>query len=298
MSVGTPPSPTAPTAGPAAGPVAATGPVLVVSHERSGTHLLIDALRRNFAACCARPKRFANPHDWIYFSADRLREGHPRAVGTNAAERALARAQRPILKAHMTPDFPGLRPENREWFLDRARAATTLHLHRDGRDVLCSYHRLRLRASAETPPTVSAFLRSKVEGHNVVRFWAEHTRAWLEAEDAVSIAFESLLTEPDATLQSIARALGLARKAVARPLPERGTSPWPARFSRLTGRLESSNLVSLGPVGLPGRWQDAFTRDDRAYFHEQAGEILQRLGYADSEGWIDRDPARPGGPGG
>ena len=35
------------------------------------------------------------------------------------------------------------------------------------------------------------------------------------------------------------------------------------------------------------KWREAFTRDDRAFFHEGAGEMMAQLGYEPNDTWID-----------
>ena len=267
--------------------------IIVASHERSGTHLLIDVLRRNFAECRARPRPLRNPHDWLYFSADRLREAHPRAVGTDFADRALARARLPIVKTHMLPDWPRLRAECAEWFHDLVEHSVILYVHRDGRDVAPSFQRLRQRIDASTPANFSEFIRSEVDGMNVPQRWADHVMRWLGDGRAHGVSFKGITRDTNGVLGQLAELMGARPLGNADPLPPRAGTAWQSRFARLTGRMQSSNLVAQGGFGPPVKWKDALDRDDRAFFHQHAGAALIRAGYAESDAWVDEPSPRP-----
>jgi len=254
--------------------------VLVVSHERSGTHLLIDLLRRNIPVCRARPALGRNPHDWLYFSLDRLNTGHRRAVPTAFADAALARAPRPLLKSHALPGFAGVRPDARAWLDDTLGRTTTLYVLRDGRAVMPSFHRHRMAMDPGTPLEFSRFLRTPIKGRTPPRAWAAHVNAWTARAGVQVVRFEEMTGEPAAALGRLAAILGeTADPAVRDALPPRGASPWAARVARLTGRLKSSNLVEVG--GRTPRWAEVFTGEDRAFFEGEAGETLAAFGYTE-----------------
>lgn len=262
-------------------------PVLVVSHERSGTHLLLDTLRRNFPACRARPRVGANPHDVLYCSVDRLARGHHRPISTRDAEHVLARAPRPLLKSHATPGFEGFGDDARAWLENALEHGLILHVVRDGRAVMPAYHIHRRAIDPGTPSAFSDFLRTPIDGLVPPARWASHTGAWLDRVEsdprAHTVRFEDLLHEPRAQLDRLAELLGEEARPADPVLPARGSSPWAARLARLTGRLESTNLVERG--ARPPKWTDAFSNDDRAEFDRHAGETLLALGYETDRQW-------------
>jgi hypothetical protein len=74
-------------------------PIIVASHPRSGTHLLIDCLRLNFAEC----------HSWKY-PLERINRlylswaslcGEAPHLTDRASARTLARVARPLVKTHL-----------------------------------------------------------------------------------------------------------------------------------------------------------------------------------------------------
>src|SRR5450755_924617 len=78
-------------------------PIIVASHPRCGTHLLIDTLRLNFSECQSR-KRVGERLDRLYLNFDDiLRDESP--LSCSVAEKILKRAQRPIIKTHAWPTF-------------------------------------------------------------------------------------------------------------------------------------------------------------------------------------------------
>ncbi|MFG0306600.1 MAG: sulfotransferase [Phycisphaerales bacterium JB040] len=267
-------------------------PVLVVSHERSGTHLLIDTLRRNFPACRARPRLGANPHDVLYCSVDRLADDHPRPITVERAGRVLARAPRPLLKSHATPAFEGFAPGPRAWLEAALGSGVVLWIVRDGRAVMPAYHLHRRAVDPATPAGLSEFLRAPVAGVVPPARWARHAEAWRERSRVDprvhAVRFEDLLADPRGELERLADALGEPARPADPILPPRGASPWNARLARLTGRLRSTNLVERAPR--PPKWREAFTRDDRADFDRHAGDTLIRLGYEPDHAWV-ADPA-------
>lgn len=72
-------------------------PIIVATHRRSGTHLTMDTLRRNFPACWPRMLPLENLHN-SYLSLDRFETGHFRPISEQEALRILTKAERPTIK--------------------------------------------------------------------------------------------------------------------------------------------------------------------------------------------------------
>lgn len=249
-------------------------PVVVASHERSGTHLLIDLLRKQFAACATR-KRWGEPMDRLYCSVDALSHG---TLDAATAKDVLRRAPRPVIKTHGWPDFfvPGhdfLPDDWQAWLRDRA---DVLYMARDGRAVMCSYYLyMQYRPEARVP--LSAFLRQQHSGMSRVKRWARHVQAWQAAPEAHVVTFERLLRHTSEALSDLEAHLGLEARRTQPLLPARLTSVWHSRFNRLFATQPESTAIVSGEDRL--RWREAFSPADCAFFHEEAGDVLIDLGY-------------------
>lgn len=262
-------------------------PVLVASHERSGTHLLIDLLRRQFPSCRARAIAGRNPHDTLYLSLDRLNAAHHRPMSVDEARRALAGAPRLPLKTHNLPAMDEIDPPNRPFVESLLERSPRLYSVRDGRDVMCSFQRFRQSYDPSTPGAISEFIRLDVDGRSLARRWADHVRAWTAHDRVHLVRFEDVIHQTRDVLERLADEIG-ARPELAEPLlpPRRATrvQNW---FARLTGRAASTNVVGRRTGLAPLRWREAFSREDRRFFHREAGDILIELGYESDDGWTD-----------
>jgi len=264
-------------------------PVIVASHPRSGTHLLMDLLRRQFDAC--RSWKWPGERlDRLYCSIDELGAERGR-LDASTARQILSRTRRPLVKTHawpglqdtfLAPHHDGLAPEWVEWLRENG---TTLYVHRDGRDVMCSYQMMRSRMEASPSEPVGTFMRASDPGQdeNRVRRWARHVQTWTERDTAHVLSFESILDTPRSVIESLGEILGLAPAWREPLLPEPFSSIWESRWARLVHmRPDSSAILGTGAKD----WQDAFSKEDRRFFHREAGDVLTTLGYVESSQWV------------
>ncbi len=272
-------------------------PVIVASHPRSGTHLLMDLLRRQFEAC--RSWKWPGERlDRLYCSIDEL-EAERGRLDAQTARRILSRTRRPIIKTHawpglqntfLAPHHDGLPPKWAEWLQEKG---TVLYVHRDGRDVMCSYQMMRSRMEASSAEPAGTFMRGADpdQDENRVRRWARHVEAWTTADNVHVLSFGSILNSPNTVIESLGEILSLDPAWRTPLLPERFSSIWDSRWARLFHMRPESTAI-LGTGGKD--WQNAFSADDRQFFHGEAGDLLIDLGYVDSAAWVDTrspDPA-------
>lgn len=268
-------------------------PIVVASHPRSGTHLLIDTLRRQFEAC--RSWKWPGERlDRLYCNIDELPGDG--LLDDTTARRILQRTERPLVKTHSWPGYQAsvLAPEregvDRAWTDWLDANATIFYVYRDGRDVLCSYQLFRQSFDRDARGSIGDFLRGTEDGTNRVRRWADHVQAWREQPDVHCIQFETLLHDSASVIQRLANIIDETPREMHPLLPEPFSSIWDSRRARLFGvRPESTAIIN----GASQDWEVLFTADDRAFFHEQAGDLLIDLGYESSADWTV-DPAPNG----
>jgi hypothetical protein len=269
-------------------------PIVIATHPRSGTHLLIDLFRKQFRECRSW-KLMGENLNRLFLSLEALfNPSAPAPISDRKAVRVLGRVERPLVKTHRPL------PEIEPWAVDRmgergrvwaswlAERASFLYLYRDGRDVLRSWHQLSGRSDASARCTLGEFIRQIEGGVSRARAWAEHVRRSLEWPGVIPVRQEDIVREPRALLERFARDLELTPRYEEPLLPRKLRNQWHWRWVRLVGvRPEGAGgLVREG--GAPHRhWSELLSHDDRAFFHQEAGEMLVRLGYETSVDWVE-----------
>lgn len=269
-------------------------PIIIATFPRSGTHLTIDLLRKQFAECRSW-KLPGEPTNRLFFSVEATMR--TRGVGRMSeakALRVLRRAQRPIVKTHLvyddtaTGEFAPNEYVRRRWEPWLRERGAWIYIHRDPREVMSSYQLIRQRNHPTARCSFPEFIRQKVDGMNVVASWAWHARRYLMRDDVLPLSFRQVVKETEATLKTIGERIGLTPQFRQPLLPRRLNGVRELRFNWLF-RTRPESTAQPGRHGnqQPVDWREALHRDDRRFFHEMAGDMLIDLGYEESEAWID-----------
>jgi hypothetical protein len=188
--------------------------VLVISHERSGTHFLMNSLAANFGYI-ASP--FINL-DWSlgvnYFSAVAFQDLFSKFQSYSIAN---------LFKSHHSLDF------YRDFLPDNTFGFKVIYIYRDIYEVAVSYHEhLKGLPWHEGPhqSSLSEFLRQVPAGamtryqyrqvHSMVDRWVQHVESALECQslfnpsDFLMIDYRDLNTRFEETVNRIASKLGLS----------------------------------------------------------------------------------------
>jgi hypothetical protein len=232
--------------------------VIVASHERSGTHFLINTLALNFGFS---PKWINSD---ITSGADFYLASHFRHFLAGLQHASKGR----IVKEHHHSGFlEPLFDELREKFI-------VFYIYRNPADVMCSFWRYVRAAERREGPVVDSpavfmraapsrgMLRYQMEQHaTILDRWRAHVDAWttlaVERAAAVAIGYEDLNLDFEGTVARIARRLEMA-------------CPNPVRPS------VSKNVILPGP-GRVGGFRELLSAEDVAFIREATEPTLRRL---------------------
>lgn len=193
--------------------------IMVNSHRRSGTHLLIDALCHNLEHTVF-PAHVKLPKD---FNIGSLFRQDPDIL--QVFDAALEKHPTVIIKSHLLPEEMDINPNNvfEERIKELYDRAQHLYVYRDPRDTLRSLAGLLddtgdLMTFINTPNDhfVPSRKTSDVD-KNRTRYWAHHLAAWRDVasskpDNARLVRFEDLRQDFDATMQGIMDFLDEPRK--------------------------------------------------------------------------------------
>lgn len=267
-------------------------PVLVASHERSGTHLTIDLLRRHFPACGVAMKPLESPHN-AYLSLDRFFEDAHRPITASEAERALARAPALPLKTHAEPDLHEIKEGARPAVAELVEQSARIYIVRDPARVLCSYFAWMHSWRGDETGDFARFLREPVGPHKSrVARWAAHAQRWSHKRGVLTVRYEDVIADPEATLRRIARWTGHRLRLRQPLLPRRVRGVRSKVLTRLTGRYESTNLA--GPTTRTPKPEEVFRAQDFDLLRDVAGDVMRRFGYETDPDWILSEPPLAG----
>lgn len=251
-------------------------PIVVVSHERSGTHLTIDLIRKQFAE--AKPRRVPgeSPNN-AYFSVDRFFPGRVNWLPEDRAVKLMRKATLPTIKTHAFPDLHEVLPEHQAFVDAIFRKGKLIYVVRDPRKVMCSMHPyLQFREEARVP--FAQWLRSTdTYGVTPIKRWAQHVMAWATRPDVLVVDYEDMVKRPAKAIECLASHLELKPLMVEPMLPK----PMKGKLSKLMVRLgfdlESTNVTASGrPTPKP---HEVFDEALEAFLVSEASEAMELLGY-------------------
>ena len=236
--------------------------IMVVSHERSGTHFLMNALAINFGYV-------GNP--WLNLDFE---------LGINLYSRhslcfyLMTRMHDvPVLnivKSHHQVDFfAPILPYLIEQF-------HILYVYRDPREVMVSFWRYvwsHLRDEGPRTATVGQFMRAapwggmlryqKKQVPTVLERWKVHVDEWAEGADRIGpgriimVRYDELLLEFDSTMRRIGQQIGRGCQQPCRPDPQVD--------------------VVAAHRGVGGTHRELFSRADRDLVSAAVGDTIERL---------------------
>jgi hypothetical protein len=266
-------------------------PVVIASHPRSGTHLLIDSLRLNFTECRTW-KWWGERMDRLYLNLASLNSA-TNPLSERKAIRILRRSKMPLVKTHARVDFrcdvvdgPLLDASVSALSAWLRQNAVLLYTYRDGRNALCSFFEMERRLRTAKDISFSEFIRQRPHDVNRVLEWADHVRGWMQRADVFCISMEELLAHPAVCLEGVAEKLGLPFDRSTCKLPRRTPTVTLGRLHRLLLlHPQSTAIIHSGNGRID--WRRYFTPADRRFFADESGDLLIKLGYEEDAAWVD-----------
>lgn len=242
--------------------------ILVVTHPRSGTHLTIDLLRRNFPALASRKRRL-EALDALYVPIDVVLQADPRQ--RRRVQRLAHRHAYPILKSHwLNPDFRNLTEASEEWGRWVSEKAKIIYVVRDPKRVLASHYLFE-----------KSYLDIRDDRQrwfdNACRYWSRHVHGWTGVSPDVIVQFEQIIAEPSKTVREFGELLGLRVQEADPILPPKLSSKWMGRWYRVMSSSAPSTEI-LTP-GQGASFDDLFSDLDMTAFRNVVVPTAKQIGY-------------------
>lgn len=253
-------------------------PIVVVTFQRSGTHLMIDLLRKQFAACASR-KRLGAHLSALYTPIDYLRPEHGYTADVLWA--GLRAGNRPICKSHYDqPGFPKLAQSEPALAEHLNTRGTVFYVIRDPRAVMCStYEFLQFKDRVKDSST-NTFLAE------FLPTWRRHVELWASHSNTQVFRFEDLVKKTEESLQRLSTLLGEEPLGVKPLLPGRLGSRWMGWYKRFF--CTTSESTEILTQRKPKPWQTFFTREDLDFIEAEVGELLRLYKYEEDSAWVER----------
>ncbi|MEP5151425.1 sulfotransferase domain-containing protein [Planktotalea sp.] len=262
-------------------------PVLVASHPRSGTHVVMDLIRRQFPST-RNWRCFGLPLDHLYLNLERL-GAEQRRFDEQTAKRIVNRPKRALLKTHFTADFQSgwaqdeCTPPQGHW-RSLGQAAKVIYVVRHPMDVMVSYHQFLSAIDASVVEMdLMRFLHSPHWDKSVDRlgWWQSHVSGWATREDVTVLRYEDVVHQTEQTLETLSTSLDDAGRRRKPLLPPKVTTLRNARLNRLLSVSPQSTAIIADRSRFPAiDWRDALTPADIDELQTRLNEELGHYGYS------------------
>lgn len=256
-------------------------PVVVASHPRSGTHTVIDFLRKNFSST-ASWRFWGLSVEFLFLNLD-TQASSRQTMASRAAEKIFARPQRPLIKTHLLSDLSQSwaeyesQPLPERWRQEVERALV-IYVSRDPIPVMKSYRNFMAHLYPEygQMPLI-AFCKTAHWSGDTDRlgWWARHVSGWLDRPGVVHVNYDYLLRDPHGVLARLAPVFEETPREVDDPLPVHLKTITQARLSRLMHLSPESTAVVARPA--QGIVPVKVGAEETAYFDEAVGTLRRRI---------------------
>ena len=256
--------------------------IVIASHRRSGMQWTIDALRNNSPDISDS-----------YMSLEHLEADHDAAIPLPKFRRQLLNMDgRVLINLHDLPSADSWNGLDERLFVRAVlQHSPTIYVHRDGRDVMVSlYYYMQSFSETVRNQSFAQFLRAEaaLDGEEFALsrpgYWAHHVHSWLQKDNLLAVSYSQLETNYEATVRKLTAFLQVNLNDCLRPLTTPGPQESEPFLDNVLGRLGVRRRPGAYPdqarLGKSGDWRKLFDKRDHDFFVGEAGEAMQRLGYA------------------
>lgn len=261
-------------------------PVLVASHPRSGTHLVMDLLRRHFRSLDSW-RLWGLPLDHLYLNIERL-GAKERQFSETLALRIVNRPRRALMKTHFDAKFLVSWCEDEsvpppESWLEVISQANTVYVIRHPMDVMTSYHQFLSGIDKDIAELdFASFIKSPHWDRKASRleWWAQHAIDWADKEGVTVLRYEDVVEHTDDIISHIAAWLGETRVGRVPLLPPKLTSKAQTRLDRMTRLSPSSTAIVADRKSFPTTdWRKHLRPKDMGWIEDRIYPMLERFCY-------------------
>ncbi|MFX0133292.1 MAG: sulfotransferase domain-containing protein [Candidatus Hodarchaeota archaeon] len=259
--------------------------IVIVSHRRSGTHWIIDSIRKN-----------SNDVSQNYFNLDQMLESSNKYISPDEFITLLNEYKKnklkPILKTHMTANFsPFTSKKSLKIINEIIDNSKIIYVYRDGRDVMVSFW-YYMKKFTKNLPDFSDFIIMNNDSDptysnlNRIEYWKEHIVGWFELtykyRNICLVSYEELYYTYQKTMKHIFNFLELQKlypKFKEVKLQDKNVGYY---FKKLMAKIIPINMesTSIHPrKGIVGDHKNHFTKKDLDLFYKIAGDFMKKLGY-------------------
>ncbi|OZV69232.1 sulfotransferase domain-containing protein [Winogradskyella aurantia] len=257
-----------------------TSPLVVNSHPRSGTHLLIDLLRRQYKECAIK-KTWDRGLDDLYFSIEGLLDAKADIDKIEKKGlRVLASCEAPLVKYHCYSEGL-LKIKFPDWmhYLSKCKS---IYIYRNLYDVLCStYIYMQSFENAGKGVSLSAFIRQPfANSPNRVHFWLNEVQHQRSRTSNLMLSYEDIIDNTESVLDQLDVFLSLKSIRYVPLLPPKTYNKWKIRWQRLFSSYPNNTAILASHNGITKLNSDtAFSKQDLNFINDMAGSTLTDLGY-------------------
>ena len=253
--------------------------VLVSTFMRSGTHLTIDFIRKNFPVFRKSKKVFQSSSN-LYFVLDTLQDkwgGHERY--RSQFIEFLERTKNPVFKAHfLDPQLEVLNGFSPLKGLLNEKCKM-VYVTRNLFKVLPSLWSFFETAKIQNPHFSEDYSSQTEFVETYAARWAEHVDTWTSKPEALHLRFEDIITDPDSVASRLASHFDepVPESTGKDLLPPKNNSTF---YHRIVNYVHPNPLsTEIRPHDKAAKEKLSLTAEEKQMCIEVAGPSLEKLGY-------------------